>query len=198
MPDVEMQEFSAPILYLWRREETDTGGPGYFRGGVTASLAIIPHDTEIPMAQVISGSGKAISQNIGVAGGYPGNSQLDIAVRSGNVREMLASGRIPESIDQMGGTQEVLSCEQEPFLGPNDVHVMTWQGGGGYGDPLLRPADRVAHDVAQFLVSSSSAREIYGVVLNRDDVDEKATAVRRDEIRSTRRAGVATATVRSQ
>src|SRR6202035_4133779 len=178
MPDVEMQEFSAPILYLWRREETDTGGPGRFRGGVTASLAIIPHDTEVPMAQVISGSGKTISQNTGLAGGYPGNSQLDIAVRNGQVRELLASGQIPASVDEMGGSQEILSCEQEALLGPRDVHVMTWQGGGGYGDPLLREPARLAHDVAEFLVSETSARDICGVVLAGLEVDAVATVAR--------------------
>ena len=68
MPDVEMTEFSAPLLYLWRREEPDSGGPGKFRGGVTASLALVPHGTEVPIAQVISGAGKAVSQNIGAVG----------------------------------------------------------------------------------------------------------------------------------
>jgi N-methylhydantoinase B len=189
MPDVEMMELSAPILYLWRREETDTGGPGEFRGGVTASLAIVPHDTEIPMAQVISGSGKAIPQNVGLAGGYPGNSQLDIAVRDSAVREALASGKIPAAVPEMGGTQEVLSCEEEPLLGPRDVHVMRWQGGGGYGDPLLRDPAKVAHDVAELLVSRASARDIYGVVLDGLAADEAATAARREEIRAARRAG---------
>src|SRR5689334_24860256 len=29
--DVEMNEFAFPMLYLWRREEADSGGPGRFR-----------------------------------------------------------------------------------------------------------------------------------------------------------------------
>jgi N-methylhydantoinase B len=191
MPDVEMMEFSAPILYLWRREETDTGGPGQFRGGVTASLAIIPHDTEVPMAQVVSGAGKAIPQNVGVAGGYPGNTQLDIAVRNASVREALAAGTIPASAEEMGGTREVLSCEEEPILGPRDVHVMYWQGGGGYGDPLLRDPAKVARDVTELLVSEAAANDIYGVVLNGADVDDDTTTIRRDEIRALRRASAA-------
>ena len=32
--DVEMNEFAFPMLYLWRREEADSGGPGRYRGGV--------------------------------------------------------------------------------------------------------------------------------------------------------------------
>jgi N-methylhydantoinase B len=187
MPDVEMTEFSAPLLYLWRREEPDSGGPGKFRGGVTASLALIPHDTEVPMAQVISGAGKAVSQNIGAVGGYPGNSQLDVAVRNADVRRLLAAGTIPSSIEEMGGVQEILSCEEEAVLGPNDVHVMFWQGGGGYGDPLLRSPDKVATDVVEMRVSESSARNIYGVVLQDLAVDELATEAQRADIRSSRR-----------
>jgi N-methylhydantoinase B len=186
MPDVEMTEFSAPLLYLWRREEPDSGGPGKFRGGVTASLALIPHDTEVPMAQVISGAGKAVSQNIGAVGGYPGNSQLDVAVRNAEVRRLLAAGTIPSSIEEMGGVQEILSCEEEAVLGPNDAHIMYWQGGGGYGDPLLRSPDKVATDVVEMRVSESSARNIYGVVLRDLAVDEPATAAQRADIRSSR------------
>jgi len=187
MPDVEMTEFSAPLLYLWRREEPDSGGPGKFRGGVTASLALVPHGTEVPMAQVISGAGKAVSQNIGAVGGYPGNSQLDVAVRSAEVRRLLAAGTIPSSIEEMGGVQEILSCEEEAVLGPNDAHIMFWQGGGGYGDPLLRSPDKVATDVVEMRVSQTSARDIYGVVLRDLAVDEAATEAQRADIRSSRR-----------
>jgi N-methylhydantoinase B len=187
MPDVEMTEFSAPLLYLWRREEPDSGGPGKFRGGVTASLAVVPHDTEVPMAQVVSGSGKTVSQNMGAVGGYPGNSQLDVAVRQSDVRRLLAAGTIPSSIEEMGGGQEILSCEEETVLGPNDVHVMFWQGGGGYGDPLLRSPDKVATDVVEMRVTESSARNIYGVVLRDLAVDEPATEAQRADIRSSRR-----------
>jgi N-methylhydantoinase B len=187
MPDVEMTEFSAPLLYLWRREEPDSGGPGMYRGGVTASLALIPHDTDIPMAQVVSGTGKAVSQNIGAVGGYPGNSQLDIAVRNANARELLASGTIPSSIEEMGGNHEVLSCREEATLGPNDVHFMIWQGGGGYGDPLLRDPDKVAADVAELRVSEATARDIYGVVLQDLAADHTATAAQRAAVRAQRR-----------
>jgi N-methylhydantoinase B len=175
------------LLYLWRREEPDSGGPGKFRGGVTASLALVPHGTEVPMAQVISGAGKAVSQNIGAVGGYPGNSQLDVAVRGAEVRRLLAAGTIPSSIEEMGGVQEILSCEEEAVLGPNDAHIMFWQGGGGYGDPLLRSPDKVATDVVEMRVSQTSARDIYGVVLRDLAVDEAATEAQRADIRSSRR-----------
>ena len=45
-------------------------------------------------------------------------------------------------------------------------------GGGGYGDPFLRPIDKVLDDVRNELVSVRCAREDYGVA-----IDEKTMAV---------------------
>ncbi len=188
MPDVEMNEFMLPMLYLWRREEVDSGGPGQFRGGVTASLCFVPHDTASPMLQVVSGSGKSIPMNPGLAGGYPGSSQADLAVRSSNVRELFAQGRIPTSLDEIRGDHQVLACEDELLLWPDDVHYMSWQSGGGYGDPLLRDPARVAYDVAEFRVTQESARSIYGVVLSPDGTaDLTATEEHRRGLKDRRR-----------
>src|SRR4029077_18157047 len=61
-----------------------------------------------------------------------------------------------------------------------DVVRLSTRGGGGWGDPLDRPAARVARDVAGGFVSRESAGDDYGVVLDvRGDVDADATASRR-------------------
>ena len=39
IPDVEMTEFSYPMLYLWRREEPDSGGPAASAAGWVARRA---------------------------------------------------------------------------------------------------------------------------------------------------------------
>mgnify|MGYP000079456578 CR=1 FL=1 len=188
MPDVEMNEFMLPMLYLWRREEPDSGGPGRFRGGVTASLCFVPHDTPVPMMQVVSGSGKSIPMNPGLAGGYPGSSQSDIAVRQSNVAELFGQGLLPSSLEEIQGDVHTLACEDEVLLSPGDVHYMTWQSGGGYGDPLLREPSRVAHDVAEFRVTEESARSIYGVVLASNlQPDLAATEEHRRSLRERRR-----------
>lgn len=188
MPDVEMNEFMLPMLYLWRREEPDSGGPGRFRGGVTASLCFVPHDTPVPMMQVVSGSGKSIPMNPGLAGGYPGSSQADIAMRGANVQELFAQGLIPSSLDEITGEQTLLACEDEVLLSPTDVHYMTWQSGGGYGDPLLREPARVAHDVGEFRVTEQSARSVYGVVLTATgEADLPATEEHRRQVKQQRR-----------
>jgi len=49
-------------------------------------------------------------------------------------------------------------------------------GGGGYGDPMDRPAEKVAEDVEKGLVSAAKARELYGVALTADfEVDGPET-----------------------
>ena len=63
---------------------------------------------------------------------------------------------------------------------------MTWQGGGGWGDPLEREAHAVARDVASGAVTVETAREIYGVVVDGSDLDEAATECRRESIRMAR------------
>ncbi len=62
-------------------------------------------------------------------------------------------------------------------------------GGGGWGDPLERPYDEVARDVAWGKVSVAGARDDYGVVVtdgavDRPAVDEPAS----DELRAALRA----------
>lgn len=187
MPDVEMNEFRLPILYLWRREETDSGGPGKYRGGVGGSLAIAVHDSPGRIAQVVSGSGKAVPMNVGLAGGYPGNTQRDVTIRGSNASELFAAGAMPSTLAQLDGQVELKSSEEETHLDPGDVHFMLWQAGGGYGDPLLRDPLAVAGDVQELKVSPEAAHTVYGVVINDSGVDAEETARRRRQIREERR-----------
>ncbi|MEX5612795.1 hydantoinase B/oxoprolinase family protein, partial [Pseudomonas protegens] len=49
-------------------------------------------------------------------------------------------------------------------------------GGGGYGDPFLRPLERVAEDLRNGLVSLEGARLDYGVVFDAEQrLDHDAT-----------------------
>src|SRR5579875_511309 len=188
IPDVEMTELMNPLLYLWRREETDSGGPGCFRGGVGASICVVPHGTDERMAMVISGSGKAVNMNPGLAGGYPGNSQLDVAIRGSNFRDLFGAGIMPGDLSEIRGEVEYLPSHKESILDLNDVYYQFWQAGGGYLDPILREPKLVSRDVVEQRVSRDAARSIYGVVLNPAlAVDESATARRRDQIRAERR-----------
>lgn len=189
--DSEMNEFAFPMLYLWRREEADSGGPGRFRGGVGASSCFIPWDSPIGGVHlVVSAPGKALPLATGVSGGLPAGTQFDVLIRESRVRELLASGRIPRSIDELGGEEQLVPTHHETDLGPSDVYFTHWQGGGGYGDPLLREPELVARDVLARKVSPSASFEVYGVVLAGDGaVDVEATESARSERRRTR-AGI--------
>jgi N-methylhydantoinase B len=189
IPDVEMTEFLYPVLTLWRREEPDSGGPGRQRGGVSASVAITPHGTSLPMGLVLASAGKAISQNAGLAGGYPGNTGVDVVARNSRIADLLAAGKLPSDLAEISDTIELGQCYAESYLAPGEVLSMHWQGGGGYGDPLLRDPDAVARDVRNGKVTSAAASQIYGVVIDdQHDVDETATASHRRELRDRRRA----------
>jgi N-methylhydantoinase B len=69
-----------------------------------------------------------------------------------------------------------------------DVLSAESAGPGGWGDPLEREPARVARDVRNEFVSRRSAFDDYGVVFQGEsfDVDEAATAARREELREQR------------
>ncbi|MBC3193353.1 hydantoinase B/oxoprolinase family protein [Pseudonocardia sp. C8] len=187
IPDVEMTEFLYPVLTLWRREEPDTGGPGRHRGGVGASVAITPHGTSLPMGLVLASAGKAVAQNVGLSGGHPGNSGLDVVARDGAVARLFAEGRMPVTLDEISDRLEPGQNYTSSYLAPGEVFAMTWQGGGGYGDPLTRDPAAVARDVREQRVTPEGAREVYGVVIAGGGVDEAATTAERDRQRAARR-----------
>ncbi|MCO1659859.1 hydantoinase B/oxoprolinase family protein [Pseudonocardia humida] len=188
IPDVEMTEFLYPLLTLWRREEPDSGGPGRHRGGVGASVAITPHGTSLPMGLVLASAGKAVAQNAGLSGGHPGNSGLDVVARHSRVAELLAAGTMPTTLAEVSDTLEIGQNYATSHLAPGEVLAMTWQGGGGYGDPLRREIAAVARDLREEKITAAAARDVYGVVLSGGTVDEAATAAERDRRRAARRA----------
>lgn len=66
-------------------------------------------------------------------------------------------------------------------LNRGDAYMMQSGGGGGFGDPMERDPELVAHDVREGYVSRKVAHQIYGVVLTAaGEVDAAATKLRRD------------------
>ncbi|MFF0147889.1 N-methylhydantoinase B [Amycolatopsis sulphurea] len=187
VPDVEMTEFLYPVLTLWRREVPDSGGPGRHRGGLGASMAFTPHGTSVPMGLVLASAGKAVAQNSGLSGGLPGNSGLDVVARTSRVKELFAAGEMPAELSEVSDTLEPGQNYASSYLAPGEVFAMTWQGGGGYGDPLLRDPSAVARDLREEKITAEAARSVYGVVLESGTVDSAATEAVRSRRRDTRR-----------
>lgn len=188
VPDTEMTEFLYPMLMLWRREEPDSGGPGQQRGGVSASLAMTPWRSTMPMGLVLASAGKAVAQNNGLAGGLPGNTGLEVLARQTGIAETLAAGTLPTDMPSVGGQQDPGQNYAQTYLAPGDVFYMHWQGGGGYGDPLRRDPAAVATDLREGKVTVAAARDSYGVVASDDGVlDDAATEQARQELLAERR-----------
>lgn len=190
MPDVEMVEFLIPVLYLWRREVADSGGPGKNRGGVSGCSCFIAHDTPLDSIHlVVSHNGRAIPQAVGISGGYPANSAYDILISGSNATDMLAKGHIPDSLEEITGEPIEQPPHNETELYKQDVYYMEFQSGGGYGDPLLRAPALVEQDVLNGRVTAETARTIYGVVMEEEALDRDKTEQQREQLRRERAGG---------
>jgi N-methylhydantoinase B len=110
-----------------------------------------------------------------------------VLLRATSVHEDFAAGRIPALLSELGGEADVIPSHHETDLGSADVYFTHWQGGGGYGDPLLREPGAVAADVIAHKVSVTGAHDVYGVVLASDGtVDQDATTFQRSALRLSR------------
>ena len=74
-------------------------------------------------------------------------------------------------------------------LHPGDGLRIMLGGGGGWGDPLLRPSALVLSDVVNGLVSAGFAELAYGVIIAGDAVDEASTVERRRLLTARRTRG---------
>jgi N-methylhydantoinase B len=189
--NIETIEQDFPLLYLFRRHLTDSGGPGKWRGGAAGELAYIVHDAPEGQLEVaFSGTGAEMPNALGLSGGLPGAAIRVVRVRGSDVLERLREGRrLPASLEELGGQPETMPQKhpRTPFL-PGEVWYHHWQGGAGYGDPLDRDPAAVARDVRRRLTSRACARQIYGVVLaDGGAVDRAATTRERKRLREYRR-----------
>jgi N-methylhydantoinase B len=82
-------------------------------------------------------------------------------------------------IRRADGDRERLPSQARVALDAGDVVAVDTTGGGGYGDPTARPAEAVARDVREGVVSPDRARESYGAVVEEGTVDVAATRATR-------------------
>jgi N-methylhydantoinase B len=185
MANVETIEYSFPIRYLFRRRLKDSGGAGRYRGGVGMELAFIPHDApDGGMHYVVSGKGAQFPMSDGLGGGYPGAPNAYVWIHNDELdEEKKAEAQFSENFDAMPGNKEAIDWGVFPLMGDDALYVR-WNGGGGYGDPLLRPTKDVQQDVLAGLISAKYAKDVYGVVIDQssNELDEKASAMQRDSL----------------
>ncbi|MCC7428750.1 MAG: hydantoinase B/oxoprolinase family protein [Alphaproteobacteria bacterium] len=153
---VEITETVVPIVVLQKEYRQDSGGAGRQRGGL-GQIMRIKSLQDAPFA-ISARFDRVRNPARGRDGG--GNAATG-RLSLGNGTELRAKG-----------VQTV----------PNgQTLIVEMPGGGGYGDPRERPAELVAADVANGMISVVVAAEKYGVVCDTDGViDDAATAALRE------------------
>ncbi|MBI4529169.1 MAG: hydantoinase B/oxoprolinase family protein [Deltaproteobacteria bacterium] len=188
MPNIETHEAVYPILYAFRRQMRDTGGPGKFRGGVSCEEMFTPYGVE-RVHMTTGAHGVELPNGAGIYGGYPGSTNQVVVIHEANVNDMIKAGRLPQSLSEAKGVPEVLpACLPSKWITNGEFLYFRWEGAGGYGDPIDRDPGAVLRDVVNDLVFPECARDIYGVVIDPDRmaVDASATEGRRAELRQER------------
>ena len=156
---VELTESAVPILWEKRELVCDSGGPGKFKGGYGQEFAF-----SVPLGKIGPMDGEPVF--VSMRGGRfdrPSNGIL---------------GGKDSSLAQMFINGNPVKLTKPRFkLNHGDSLRYIIPGGGGYGNPLDRDLHLVKEDVRNSLVSVESARENFGVVINRKSlvVDEDAT-----------------------
>lgn len=158
---VEIDEIHHPIRIEQQRLLIDTEGAGRRRGAPGALVEYGP--THGPI-DVVYGSDGTVNAARGVRGG-----------QSGSASDQLVRG-------SDGTLRQAPACAQVR-LEVGQTIVSHSSGGGGYGSPLEREAERVRDDVLDGVVSVERAREVYGV-----EVDG-AGALRETSQRAARTSG---------
>jgi N-methylhydantoinase B len=163
---IEGIELKCPVVVESRALRQDSCGAGKYRGGLGL-------DTRV--RNLVEGrwnferTRRSKCPPWGIAGGTPGSPGGNLLKRTGEKKfEWITGANIP--------------------VPPNSVGIVRTGGGGGWGDPLERPAALVAEDAAEGLISCKAARDLYGVVLRGNmSLDQTATRRLRDRLRSARR-----------
>jgi N-methylhydantoinase B len=155
------------VVVEGRELRTDSGGAGKYRGGLgldTRVRGLVEGRWNFERTR------RSKCPPWGIAGGLAGEP-------GGNLLKLPGE----KSFKWISGANIPVPIHAEA--------IVRTGGGGGWGDPLERPASLVAHDVAEGLVSRQAAQRLYGVVLRGNlSLDEAATVRLRDRLTSARRA----------
>ena len=136
----EVSESVAPLV-IWKKElRPDSGGAGRYRGGCGQDIVIEVKSPRRSELSVISERWDFPAEGLrgGEAGGRAGANRI-----------------APDD--------RVLPEKGRTVLDPGDVIHLVTAGGGGYGRPEERDADRVIEDLRNELISEDAAREVYGL-----------------------------------
>jgi N-methylhydantoinase B len=117
--NVETYELRYPILYLHRRQQRDSGGPGRRRGGVGISIAFVPHKVPSIPNNIMHSINCEAPSGVGLFGGYPASTNFFTVCRDSDIRQQFAAGRLPDGETDVQGRLEVV---------PGHAGLAPWRG----------------------------------------------------------------------
>jgi N-methylhydantoinase B len=186
LADVETHEAMDPVLFLWRRLLPNSGGAGQHRGGQGIDMAYAIAYTDQMTGFISTICAQAPSRGFG--GGWPGGAGAIRPIIDTNLTELMAAGTQPVATAIQGKTLNMKNKVGHFTSERGDVIHFISGGGGGVGDPLLRPAELVLQDVRDGYITLDHAYAAYGVVADTagERLDDAATQRRRAAIRAGR------------
>jgi N-methylhydantoinase B len=163
----ESIEQREPVLIEELTARPDGEGEGRQRSGfgIRRRIRLLADRAELNVM-----TDRAIIPPFGVAGGGGGSHNAVTVERDGEPHE---PSPIPGKVTSFPMFAE-------------DVLIAEASAGGGVGDPLTRDPGLVAADVRQGYVTLERARDVYGVVLDGDEIELDATRQRRKELAAER------------
>jgi N-methylhydantoinase B len=168
IPSVEETELLYPIHFEHLEVEPDSAGLGEHIGGPGVRCRIRARDADLTVFDI----------NDGLDNPPFGHGGATAAAGGGHF------------IERTDGERRVLPPTSLEVLRPGDTWTAVGTGGGGWGNPLNRPIERVREDVRDGYISRGRAREVYGLVVDASldpVVDTSATEAARAVIRGRQR-----------
>ena len=157
---IEVEEMEGPALVRRFELVPDSGGAGRWRGGLSTRMDVVaPMDAHAYLT-----FDRAKFPPWGLYGGKDG---------------MAGYGQI----EKPGEPTQTVNKAFKPITAGTLVRAVN-NGGGGWGEPLLRDLDAIAWDLRQGYVTRAAAEKDYGVVFAANGLmDRAATAIRRRDLK---------------
>ena len=160
---IELLESRQPIEITKYAFITNSGGPGSQRGGVAL---VRGYRLLEEAAELVVRSDRRSVPPYGLGDGFPGTPSWNVIYSDGNQKLLPA-------------------CPMEAVpMKKGDEFVHYQAGAGGYGDPLNRDPKKVLPDTMNELFSLDYAAEVYGVIIEGEQVSSEETAKKRKILRA--------------
>lgn len=141
---VELAEIQFPWHTIRWELKTDSAGAGKYRGGLGTIF------------ETRNDGGDATLET----GACSGENHTPMGLKGGKQGIFAKIWSIRDGVEERCPTMGLISCKR------GDIFGTIASGGGGHGDPLERPVNKVQQDVRNGFVSIEAARNDYGVVID--------------------------------